>query len=129
MYIDREKVKKLLTEYMNKNLLISLQEISSYLLKLNSQLDTCSNDYSYWGLISERETYNAVKIELEKQLIQELIELDCSEIKKLKQQEEVLNKTKMNYERVLKDLEYYKPSQYKEKINLITEVYKHVLNK
>ena len=117
MYIDGEKVKKLLAEYADKNLLTSLQEVSSYLLKLNSQLDTCKSDYSYWGLISERETYNAVRIEL-----------DCSEIKKLKQQEEVLNKTKMNYERVLKDLEYYKPSQYKEKINLITEVYKHVLS-
>lgn len=122
-YANKEKVKDIFTNIDKDTSLDDLYkkylDTKKYLEQIKNSKNTCKSDYSYWGYVSEEETYRLVEriyaeFLFSKINIEDLVELKSMQLKSLE-----LDKIKKQIKDEIDGLTKYKPSNYKSKIELL----------
>jgi hypothetical protein len=124
-YGNEENVKQrtaCLERYTYKELLSELEKYISIRNDLSERMRNCNSDYAYWGLVADIEEFEEIIAFIEMKLINYLLELDTPFLKEMQDHATRYMKVRVEAEQIISDLEKYKPSQYKQKIELIKTI-------
>lgn len=129
-YTSKTKYDNLFDQYTDKNLYSdifeSIEEVTERLNTHNEALNTLNrvkSDSAYWGVMSDICLYEDLQESLIFIAYERLRSFDCNKMKPYLEAKSQLDKLKSNKDQTIKDLNKYKPSGYKSKIELLEDVF------
>lgn len=126
-YFNNQKaIDDKINELKKKSPLTYLQEldvVNDEIEKNRKFQRECHSDFCYWGYSESIDTLLEVKKYLESQIVLFLKERDSNYVKTHEEMENKLNAITEEYKQTVHDLSVYKPSNYKNKIELLNKVF------
>lgn len=126
-YTNKAEYDELLSQYTNEeiypNIFRGIEEVTKRLSTHNEALNRTKSDLAYWGVMSDI----CLCEDLQESLIfiayERLRSFDCNKMKPYLEAKAQLDKLKSNKDQTIKDLNKYKPSGYKSKIELLEDIF------
>ena len=125
-YTNKEEYKKLFDEYTaSGDLFVHIDELTKKLVIEYTKLHETKSDSAYWGVMSNICLYEDLRYALIALAFDRLRHYDCKAMKPYLFAKDRLDEIISNKEQVIKDLNKYKPSGYKSKIELLEDIFKN----
>lgn len=124
LYTNKNDYLELFNKYTTSgNLLENIKLVSDKLAVFRGALTMAKSESAYWGLISDVCLYEDLQYALIATAFDILKSYDCKKMKPYLEAKDRLDKIILNKDQVVKDLNKYKPSGYKSKIELLEDIF------
>ena len=124
LYTDKEEYKKLFAEYTTSgDLFAHIDDITKKLIIEHTKLHETKSDSAYWGVMCNICLYEDLRYALIALAFDRLRQYDCKAMEPYLFAKDRLDEIVSNKEQVIKDLNKYKPSGYKSKIELLEDIF------
>ena len=124
VYTDKEEYKKLFAEYTTSgDLFAHIDDLTKKLVIEHTKLHETKSDSAYWGVMCNICLYEDLRYALIASAFDKLRQYDCKAIEPYLFAKDRLDEIVSNKEQVIKDLNKYKPSGYKSKIELLEDIF------
>ena len=124
VYTDKEEYKKLFEEYITSgDLFAHIDDLTKKLVIEHTKLHETKSDSAYWGVMCNICLYEDLRYALIALAFDKLRQYDCKAIEPYLFAKDRLDEIVSNKEQVIKDLNKYKPSGYKSKIELLEDIF------
>lgn len=124
LYTNKNDYLELFNKYTTSgNLLGNIKLVSDKLTVSRGALTMAKSESAYWGLISDVCLYEDLQYALIATAFDILKSYDCKKMKPYLEAKDRLDKIILNKDQMVKDLNKYKPSGYKSKIELLEDIF------